>query len=1126
MRSYLAEGYKLINGTNIYTIKNKIGEGGSCVAYSAIDDSNGKERIIKEYYPLSLALTRLEDGILVCNETEKEKLDIGINEFVLSIETQNKLKSKESIRNQIFDIIDSFSMNNTYYAVVTASTGRTFQMATDLSLYDKIRVCRSVVDYVGRCHSLGFLCLDIKPQNIFVMPETSELAMFFDFDSICSIEDVKSGKTTSYTEDWAAPEQLLPGNYDDISVSTVIYTLGELVFWSVFDRHSLDEEHRRWSEYDFRNSKFWKEITSTDAEHIFIEIFHNTLRSSAKNRYKSVDELVFQLDELLILINPSRKIYREKFFPYPTSFFIGRDKEIKEIKNMLDSNKRVFIHGIGGIGKSEIVKQYIKEYKENYNSITYLTYDYDIITTINDASFLSGLPYEEEEKLEHYCERKIREYGRLLSGRNLLVIDNYDEKLELSDHKEIWNILLSLPCDILITTRSNQNSYSECQIEIHELGYDELVELFSKYCDYSKEEMWAVKNIIEEVHFLTVVVELIAKQAFVSEKKPSEVLKELTQRGVLGLKSEMIDYNWEEGEVSYFIRKLFFLTEMPKDARRMLVYISFMPQMGIPEASFLEFFKYENHNSIRYLIDNGWVYESKELSRVITVHPVIRSVVMDFLKNNEEDAKQIYYEILYLMKECFETDFENIGKTYIFFRSIVMTTCLYLIEIEDAANIMNIFICVFGRYGHNDEKKEILLKSIYIYNQIFCENEYVAAKEMSHILLYSIEALNVEELEIIFYSCKKHLEIAKKNNDIIIEAFWCQLMIKCYSIGINMGAIFVDFTGADFFKILIKLGKIMRSKIYKKIMNNPEFTETYGKSLHYGYLSYIHWGSFLYSGLKDYCEIDLEDAFYKDTKIKKLNYKIAIHIRERIKEVDVLNTVENRAMINVDYARNEIACNNYGKAEDLLLEAVHMYELGENTKDITIYNVHRILGKIYFVTYEFEKAIVEYKKCLAIADEISYKKVYNIKTELFYALLFRNKIQEGFKIANDVMEELTKDKNPYNRIYMAEIAYNIAYYLFVYTIKNNDMSFKAFIDENLSYAENVLNESKGYTYKRKELYAKIMCLLGKKHILLDDMPSEAKNNIKMAYSTYKSIFGKKHPETIKCKEILKKIKKL
>ena len=67
----------------------------------------------------------------------------------------------------------------------------------------------------------------------------------------------------------------------------------------------------------------------------------------------------------------------------PKSVFCGREEVLEQIKETFDNGERIlFLQGIGGIGKTEIAKQYAKRNKKQYDTIIYATYNSTIVELV------------------------------------------------------------------------------------------------------------------------------------------------------------------------------------------------------------------------------------------------------------------------------------------------------------------------------------------------------------------------------------------------------------------------------------------------------------------------------------------------------------------------------------------------------------------------------------------------------------------------------------------------------------------------------------------------------------------------------------------------------------------------
>ena len=200
MRQYLTVDYLLRGDKDSYRIVDHIGDGSSCLVYKCESLKDHSLYIVKEFYPSYLNLTRnLDTGWISCKEDDKEDYAAGLLRFNNSIRIQKALRTRD---NKVFVIHDDFEQNGTKYVAVAIYEGDIYLHNENMSLYERMQFCLSVAEHVKKCHAAGYLCLDIKPDNIFHIPDTAEFAMFFDFDSLIRIEDVESSHIIYYSERW------------------------------------------------------------------------------------------------------------------------------------------------------------------------------------------------------------------------------------------------------------------------------------------------------------------------------------------------------------------------------------------------------------------------------------------------------------------------------------------------------------------------------------------------------------------------------------------------------------------------------------------------------------------------------------------------------------------------------------------------------------------------------------------------------------------------------------------------------------------------------------------------------------------------------------------------------------
>ena len=272
----------------MYRIIDIIGRGASCIAYLAERSEKDivTKCILKEYAPQNT-----EDY-----EHSKQR-------FIDSGKRQNQIRQYSCLNNQTPPVSNIFEADGTAYIDVSCYNGTALNRLSEISLSDYMSICRTIANTVKYYHKMGFICLDLKPENIFIMQNApddtiTQIVEFIDFDSIREIGS-SSAEGISYTKAWAAPEQM--NIYSgEITFAADIYTLGEIVFYHLFGRHSEDTEHRGFSKYPFdKCHKYEKFVTRPEVQSLFSKFFRNTLRSSAKNRFSNMESVVKLLDEII-----------------------------------------------------------------------------------------------------------------------------------------------------------------------------------------------------------------------------------------------------------------------------------------------------------------------------------------------------------------------------------------------------------------------------------------------------------------------------------------------------------------------------------------------------------------------------------------------------------------------------------------------------------------------------------------------------------------------------------------------------------------------------------------------------------------------------------------------------------
>lgn len=590
---------------------------------------------------------------------------------------QMEFRKAASTQNTTSNIEAVFDANGTVYTVMTYFTGNTLDQTTNDDLSTFLERLRAIAQVLEKYHKAGYLHLDIKPQNIFTIPETAKYVILFDFDSLVFENEVNNGIPLSYTEGFAAPEQRMPNRRSQICKATDLYAIGEILFHRLMDRHSTALEHTGFcdfvSSFDLQKSIF-KNVKCTTLDALS-EILNNTLCSNPKSRYQTAAELIDAIDAVI------SKPYLIQNLPDKVAFFPGRDDELTAIDQLLKENGYVFVTGLGGIGKSELCKQYAHAHKEEYDAVVFAICDSSLRTMVLDDKNIRMGNFEGRflgDSDDTYLERKLGALTDACNERILLIIDNLN-----SMQDPLLPNFQALNCKKLITTRcktdANVTSYLVGPIE-------NAREIFDYYYQYSlsDEDDKAVDRILAMYDNHTVLVELVAKQMYCSDLFPSEMLKLLVDGGIKNSGTETVEQFKDNGITEFSLHQhilgLFNIANLSTDQVSILVNLSLLPPSGIERRLFKEWCRLSVSEDINALIRSGWIQENKH-SRSISLHPVIADVMHDKLVENCLLCKDLLESILAVV------DQQNNGSkddflSYLLLRDMALYVCSQLCRLE------------------------------------------------------------------------------------------------------------------------------------------------------------------------------------------------------------------------------------------------------------------------------------------------------------------------------------------------------------------------------------------------------------------------------------------------------------
>ncbi len=304
----------------------------------------------------------------------------------------------------------------------------------------------------------------------------------------------------------------------------------------------------------------------------------------------------------------------------------GRDKDAAKLAEALErDNAVVLVNGLGGIGKTELCKQYAWENRDRYDVLAWVDY----LDNLEESLVRSwthrkpGVGADLNRPLRERFEAILSYLRNLPPSRLLLVVDNLgnpDEKL--------LETLRALPGTILVSSRRRLKGFPVQGIGF--LGPGDCLELFYCHCRCGRDDE-VTREVVRRAGYHTMTVELLAKTADKEGLSLSQLLDRLEKHGfnLDGVIPAEVDTLWGgDAEADRFFRhlcKVFEISVLTEEEMEVLVHLSLLPEtMGFELQDIGKWLGAKAPSTAAELADGGWLL--REESRV-AMHPVIGEVV-------------------------------------------------------------------------------------------------------------------------------------------------------------------------------------------------------------------------------------------------------------------------------------------------------------------------------------------------------------------------------------------------------------------------------------------------------------------------------------------------------------------
>lgn len=308
----------------------------------------------------------------------------------------------------------------------------------------------------------------------------------------------------------------------------------------------------------------------------------------------------------------------------PVVNFVGRRQEISELGDLVETYGKVFVSGMGGIGKSELVRQFVSENKKKFSCIMWGGFKDSLRSlfvedgVVNIAGFHRDPP---EESDESYFRRKLDYIAKHGRSDVLLVIDNFD-----CDGDPDLERILALPISVIFTTRNYQYDSELCYMKLKPMqNKEDLLTLFGKGYPkrLSESDTETVMELIEALGRHTLAIRLISNHMRQQRIKPEKMLDTVLRNVNLGSSGFGAIYS------------IFEMSALSENERRILINLALIPAEGIAAEELADALGLDDYEDINALIGKSWlVYDSA--SDYIALHPIIVQLTFEKIGYSDE----------------------------------------------------------------------------------------------------------------------------------------------------------------------------------------------------------------------------------------------------------------------------------------------------------------------------------------------------------------------------------------------------------------------------------------------------------------------------------------------------------
>ena len=358
------------------------------------------------------------------------------------------------------------------------------------------------------------------------------------------------------------------------------------------------------------------------------ELVHRIIKLLKKEPYRlSQDNLQRSLQD--------EKSYRlVTTLVYPDKHFVGREAELTDIKTKLSNvNNKVFLVGMGGIGKSEIARMYLNRHALDYEVVMWVPFSESLEHTISNDDLLpiegmSHIDYPTDTQQE-YAKRKLDLLKKIADRKILIVIDNFDVQ-----NDPLLQSFCSGQYAVIFTTRYHQLENWIQEIDILSIIDD--ADLMRLFCaEYRRNTGSQDEKIVLRIIYLlekhTLSIRLVASLMQSGRIRPAQMLSLLEDDNA---KTAQLNKKLPD-QIFSRLKMVFRLSTLNDEELFVMKNLSLISNKGIEIESFREWNELDGFDVIDGLINKNWIISDYTYD-IIHLHPLIADLMLEELKKDPQ----------------------------------------------------------------------------------------------------------------------------------------------------------------------------------------------------------------------------------------------------------------------------------------------------------------------------------------------------------------------------------------------------------------------------------------------------------------------------------------------------------